>query len=57
MPNDVIAGKRRREQMAKDGKMVKRKRSEQREKSRKTDKPGQHNNRTKVCKREEKKKI
>lgn len=35
--------------------MVKRKRSEQREKSRKTDKPGQQNNRIKFCKRAKKK--
>ena len=34
--------------------MVKRKTSEQRTKRRKTDKPGQQNNRVKVCKRERK---
>ena len=55
MGKDVIVGKRGREQKrGEDGKMVKRKTSEQRTKRRKTDKPGQQNNRLKVCKRERK---
>ena len=55
MGKDVIVGKRGREQKRReDGKMVKRKTSEQRTKRRKTDEPGQQNNRVKVCKRERK---
>ena len=55
MGKDVIVGKRGREQKRReDGKMVKRKTSEQRTKRRKTDKPGQQNNRVKVFKRERK---
>ena len=55
MGKDVIVGKRGREQKRReDGKMVKRKTSEQRTKRRKTDKPRQQNNRVKVCKRERK---
>ena len=55
MGKGVIVGKRGREQKKReDGKMVKRKTSEQRTKRRKTDKPRQQNNRLKVCKRERK---
>ena len=55
MGKDVIVGKKGREQKRReDGKIVKRKTSEQRTKRRKTDKPGKQNNRVKVCKRERK---
>ena len=55
MGKDVIGGKRGREQKGReDGKMVTRKTSEQRTKRRKTDEPGQQNDRVKVCKRERK---
>ena len=55
MGKDVIVGKKGREQKRReDGKIVKRKTTEQRTKRRKTDEPGQQNNRVKVYKRERK---